>query len=72
MDDGKVNIALTKKIDSSSEAAVILVGAVGFLEKPVSVLVRLANPLVLNDMPEVDIPTRCPPTLLAVDCANTV
>ncbi len=58
LDDGKVNTALTKKIDSSTEAAVILVGCVPFLEKPVSVLVRLATPLVLGDMPEVDIPTR--------------
>ncbi len=56
--DGKINTALTKKLSPESEAAVILVGAVSFIEKPVSIFIRLANPLVLADMPEVDIPTR--------------
>ncbi len=58
LEDGRVNTALTKKISSSTEAAVILVGAVPFLDRPVSILVRLAKPMVLGDMPEVDIPTR--------------
>lgn len=58
MDDGKVNVALTKKLRAQTEAAIVLEGACAFLEKPVSVFVRLAKPLVLGDLPEVDIPTR--------------
>lgn len=51
-------MALQKKISNSSEAAIILEGGLGFVEKPVSVFVRLAKPIVLGDLPEVDIPTR--------------
>jgi hypothetical protein len=36
----------------------VLVGSVGWLDKQVSALVRLNKPVVLMDLPEVDIPTR--------------
>ena len=51
-------MALQKKIATNTEAAIILEGLVGFVDEPVSVLVRLAKPVVLGDLPEVDIPTR--------------
>ena len=51
-------MALQKKIASNCEAAIVLEGLVGFVEEPVSVLIRLAKPVVLADLPEVDIPTR--------------
>ncbi len=57
-EDGKVNLYLQKKLESNAEAAVILEGTVGFLTSPVSVFVRLARPVVVGDLPEVDIPTR--------------
>jgi len=56
--DGKVNVALQKKISSTSEAAIILEGGVAFQEKPLAIFVKLKTPLNLADMPEVDIPTR--------------
>lgn len=56
--NGKVNFNLQKKISSSMEAAIILEGVVGFLEKPLAVLVKVRHPLHLADLPEVDIPTR--------------
>ncbi len=56
--DGKVNLALQKKISSSSEAAIILEGEVGFQDKPVAIFVKMKSALHLADMPEVDIPTR--------------
>ena len=56
--DGKVNVALQKKISNTTEAAIILEGVFEFLEKPISVFIRLGNPVVLKDLPEVDIPTR--------------
>ena len=58
LDDGKVNRPFLKKLPALAEAAVVLVGAVPWLERPVSVLVSLADPIVLGDLPEVDIPTR--------------
>lgn len=58
LDDGKVNIYLQKKIIPGSEAFIILEGMVGFIEKPVSVFIRMMKPIVLGDLPEVDIPTR--------------
>ncbi|XP_059080880.1 sodium bicarbonate cotransporter 3-like isoform X1 [Tigriopus californicus] len=58
LDDGKVNIYLQKKIIPGSEAFIILEGMVGFIEKPISVFIRMAKPIVLGDLPEVDIPTR--------------
>ena len=57
-EEGKVNLYLQKKLDSNTEAAVILEGTVGFLEAPISVFVRLSRPAILGDLPEVDIPTR--------------
>ena len=56
--DGKVNVALQKKIASNSEAVIILEGVVDFLDKPVSAFVRFTNSVTLGDLPEVDIPTR--------------
>ena len=56
--EGKVNVALQKKIADGSEAIIILEGVVGFLDQPISVLVRLQSALSLNDLPEVDIGTR--------------
>ncbi len=57
-EDGKVNHPFLKKLPDNAEAAVILTGSVPFLERPVSVFIRLAQPSVLGDLPEVDIPTR--------------
>ena len=57
-EDGKVNHPFLKKLPENAEAAVILTGSVPFLERPVSVFIRLAQPSVLGDLPEVDIPTR--------------
>ena len=57
-EEGKVNLYLQKKLDSNTEAAVILEGTVGFLEAPISVFIRLSRPAILGDLPEVDIPTR--------------
>lgn len=56
--DGKVNVALQKKIASSSEAAIILEGQVSFQTKPLAIFVKLKHPLHLTDLPEVDIPTK--------------
>ena len=56
--EGRVNVALQKKIADGSEAIIILEGVVGFLDQPISVLVRLQSALSLNDLPEVDIGTR--------------
>ena len=53
-----MNLYLQKKLESNTEAVVILEGTVGFLEAPVSVFVRLSRPAMLGDLPEVDIPTR--------------
>ena len=39
--DGKVNVALQKKISSTSEAAIILEGSVNFLDKPQAIFVKL-------------------------------
>ena len=39
--DGKVNVALQKKISLSSEAAIILEGGVAFQEKPLAIFVKL-------------------------------
>ena len=39
--DGKVNVALQKKISSTSEAAIILEGGVAFQEKPLAIFVKL-------------------------------
>ena len=41
LDQGKVNVALQKKISSTSEAAIILEGGVNFQEKPQAIFVKL-------------------------------
>ena len=38
--------------------AIVLVGKTPLIQKPISVFIRLAKPVVLEDLPEVDIPTR--------------
>lgn len=56
--DGKINVALQKKMPANTEAAIVLEGVVGFQQKPVAVFARLKRPIVLRDLPEVDLPTR--------------
>jgi len=58
IDDGKVNRPFLKKLPGNSEAAVVLEGRASFLQKPISVFIRLLKPVVLGDLPEVDIPTK--------------
>ena len=58
LDDGKVNRPFLKKLPMNSEAAVVLVGRTSLLTKPISIFIRLMKPVVLADLPEVDIPTR--------------
>ena len=58
LDHGKVNVALQKKISSTSEAAIILEGQVGFQEQPLAIFVKLKKPMLLPDLPEVDIPAK--------------
>ena len=41
--DGKINVALQKKIAANSEAVIILEGVVDFLDKPASAFVRFRN-----------------------------
>ena len=56
--DGKVNVSLQKKIASSSEANIILEGAVPFLDKKIGIFVKMKTPLHIGDLPEVDLPTK--------------
>jgi len=58
LEDGKVNRPFLKKLPGNAEAAVVLVGSVPFVDKPISAFIRLVKPVVLGDLPEVDIPTR--------------
>lgn len=58
VDDGKVNRPFLKKLPGNSEAAVVLEGRASFIQKPISVFIRLLKPVVLGDLPEVDIPTK--------------
>ena len=58
LDEGKVNRPFLKKLPENSEAAVVLFGKIDMLKNPVSVFIRMLKPVVLEDLPEVDIPTR--------------
>ena len=58
LDEGKVNRTFLKKLPSGTEGAIVLVGKTPLIQKPISVFIRLAKPVVLEDLPEVDIPTR--------------
>ena len=58
LDEGKVNRPFLKKLPANSEGAVVLAGRVNILTKPISIFIRLLKPVVLEDLPEVDIPTR--------------
>ena len=58
LDEGKVNRPFLKKLPANSEGAVVLAGRTNILTKPVSIFIRLMKPVVLEDLPEVDIPTR--------------
>ena len=53
-----MNRPFLKKLPENSEAAVVLVGRNIVLPKPVSIFIRLMKPVILADLPEVDIPTR--------------
>ena len=57
-DEGRVNRPFLKKLPERCEAAVVLEGRSTLLAKPVSVFIRLRDPVVLGDLPEVDIPTK--------------
>ena len=58
LDEGKVNRPFLKKLPANSEGAVVLAGRTNILTKPISIFIRLRKPVVLEDLPEVDIPTR--------------
>ena len=58
LDEGKVNRPFLKKLPDNSEGAVVLVGKLDLIKKPISVFIRMLKPVVLEDLPEVDIPTR--------------
>ena len=58
LDEGKVNRPFLKKLPANSCAAVVLAGRSALLARPVSIFIRLAGGVVLEDLPEVDIPTR--------------
>ena len=58
LDEGKVNRTFLKKLPSGTEGAIVLVGKTPVIPKAISVFIRLLKPVVLEDLPEVDIPTR--------------
>lgn len=64
------NLNFMKKIPSGAEASNILVGEVDFLEKTISVFIRLNNATNLGDLTEVPVPTRFLFVLLAPVSAN--
>ena len=47
-----------KKIPAGAEGSMVLVGETDFLNKPMSVFVRLEDAVILGDMMEVPLPTR--------------
>lgn len=47
-----------RKIPSGAEASNVLVGEVGFLERPIIAFVRLAPAVLLSGLTEVPVPTR--------------
>lgn len=54
----QANQAFMRKVPPGSEADNILVGVVDFLERPLSVFIRLKNATILGDLTEVPVPTR--------------
>lgn len=58
MSDVQHNLAFMKKIPQGAEASNILVGEVDFLEKSLSVFIRLDSAVILGDLTEVPVPTR--------------
>ena len=52
------NNKLLKKIPKGAEAANILVGQCDFLEKPLVVIARLSPATLLDDITEVNLPTK--------------
>lgn len=52
------NLSFMKKIPQGAEASNILVGEVDFLEKALSIFIRLETAVVLGDLTEVPLPTR--------------
>ena len=54
----QANQAFMRKVPHGSEADNILVGEVDFLERPISVFLRLQKATMLGDLTEVPVPTR--------------
>lgn len=54
----KGNTHFMRKIPHGAEASNILVGKVDFLEKNVSVFIRLNEATIMGDLTEVPVPTR--------------
>lgn len=52
------NEALMRRIPGDAEATTVLVGAVGFLERPTIAFVRLAEGVVMPSVTEVPVPVR--------------
>ncbi|XP_065742274.1 sodium bicarbonate cotransporter 3 isoform X3 [Phocoena phocoena] len=53
-----VDMNFMRKIPSGAEASNVLVGEVGFLERPIIAFVRLAPAVLLSGLTEVPVPTR--------------
>ncbi|XP_024608625.1 sodium bicarbonate cotransporter 3 isoform X3 [Neophocaena asiaeorientalis asiaeorientalis] len=58
VDFSKVDMNFMRKIPSGAEASNVLVGEVGFLERPIIAFVRLAPAVLLSGLTEVPVPTR--------------
>lgn len=56
--DQRMNQSFMKKIPPGAEACNVLVGEVDFLEKKLSILIRLEKSVLLSDLTEVPVPTR--------------
>lgn len=56
--DVKYGVSFMRKIPLGAEACNILVGKVDFLEKTLSVFIRLDKSVVFDDLTEVPVPTR--------------
>lgn len=54
----KTNQSMMKKIAAQTEAFNVLVGEIDFLEYQFCAMVRLLNPIILDDLTEVNLPTR--------------
>lgn len=65
------NLHFMRKIPPGAEASNILVGEVDFIEKTLSVFIRLNSAVNLGDLTEVPVPTRFLFVLLAPISAST-